>query len=419
MRALLLDPSASGVAGDMIAAALVGMGVDAEPLRRLAAALPECLEGVRRAEVRVERVRRAGVEAAALKLKLDEEEVERGFRDFYAALERVRAKLGLSDYVYGRARRALELLEEAERRVHGGAEGHLHELGSADTLFDVVAAPLLVERAGLAGCRVLSTPVAVGRGSVRIAHGVVSVPAPAARQLLALRGIPFRLGPVEGELATPTGLAVLAALVDWFVEETPPARILRLGYGAGWRDYGVQPLSAAEVELVEQLQSDLVAVLETNVDDVDGELLAYVRELALERGALDFYAIPATGKRGRPAFLVQVIAEPERALDLARLLMRELGTLGVRVQRVGRVKLRREVREVEVGGGRVRVKVAYDESGEVVRAKPEHADLERIARETGRSLRLLREEALGALRKGSAGPPRAGGEGAAPGEGCR
>jgi uncharacterized protein (DUF111 family) len=114
-----------------------------------------------------------------------------------------------------------------------------------------------------------------------------------------------------------------------------------------------------------------------------------------------------------------VIAEPEHALELARLLMRELGTLGVRVQRVGRVKLRREVREVEVGGGRVRVKVAYDESGEVVRAKPEHADLERIARETGRSLRLLREEALGALRKGSAGPPRAGGEGAAPGEGCR
>ena len=418
MKALLLDPSASGVAGDMVAAALVDLGVDAEPLHRLAVALPGCLGGVRRVEVRVERVRRAGVEASALKLELVEEEVERGFRDFYEALERLRAKLGLSDYVYGKARRALELLEEAERRVHGGREEHLHELGSADTLFDAVAAPLLVEHAGLAGCRVLSTPVAVGRGFVRIEHGAVSVPAPAARHLLALRGIPFRLGPVEGELATPTGLAVLASLVDEFVEETPPARILKLGYGAGWRDYGTQPLSAAEVELGEQLPSDAVAVLETNVDDVDGELLAYVRELALERGALDFYAIPATGKKGRPAFLVQVIAEPRRALELACLLMRELGTLGVRVQKVGRVKLEREIREIEVEGGKVRVKVSYDERGRVVRVKPEHADLERIAREKGRSLRLLREEVLRALER-VAGSPRAGGEPEAAGEGCR
>jgi uncharacterized protein (TIGR00299 family) protein len=410
----------------MIAAALADLGAGVEPLQRLAAALPESLEGVKKAEVRLEKVTRAGVEAAAVRLELVEEDVDRWFQDFYEALLKLKAKLGLSEYVYGKARKVLELLEEAEKRVHGGREGHLHELGSADTLFDAVAAPLLVEHAGLLGCKVLSTPVAVGRGSVKIEHGVVSVPAPAARRVLALRGIPFRIGPVDGELATPTGLAVLAALVDEFVEETPPARILRLGYGAGWRDYGTQPLSIAEVELGEQLQSDLVAVLETNVDDADGELLAYVRELALERGALDFYAIPATGKKGRPAFLVQVIAEPEHALELARLLMLELGTLGVRVQKVGRVKLRREIRGVEVEGGRVRVKVAYDEKGEVVRVKPEHADLERIARKTGKSLRLLREEVQGALQRGSAvetvratGQPRAGAESEASSEsGC-
>jgi len=405
----------------MIAAALAELGGGAEALRRLAAALPECLEGVRGAEVRLEKVERAGVVATAVKLELVEEDVDRRFQDFHAALRKLRARLGLSDYVYGRARRALELLEEAERRVHGGSGGHLHELGSADTLFDAVAAPLLVEHAGLAGCRILSTPVAVGRGSVKIEHGVVSVPAPAARQLLALRGIPFRLGPVEGELATPTGLAVLAALADEFVEETSAARILRLGYGAGWRDYGTQPLSVAEVELAEALPSDSVAVLETNVDDVDGELLAYVRDLALEKGALDFYAIPATGKRGRPAFLIQVIAEPGRALELARLLMRELGTLGVRVQRVSRVKLERETREVEVEGSRVRVKVAYGERGEIVRVKPEHADLERIARESGKSLRLLREEVLKALALGSAaaGTGRSPQAGEAPSEGRR
>ena len=398
----MIDPSASGVAGDMIAAALADLGADVEPLHRLAAALPHCLEGVREAEVRFEGVTRAGVKATAVKLELVEEDVERRFQDFYTALQKLKAVLGFSDYVYGKARKTLELLEEAEKRVHGGQGGHLHELGSADTLFDAVAAPLLIEHSGFLGCKVLSTPVAVGRGFVKIRHGVVSVPAPAARELLALSNIPFRIGPIEGELATPTGLAVLAALVDEFVEETPPARILRRGYGAGWRDYGTQPLSIAEVELTEQLQSDSVVVLETNVDDVDGELLAYVRDLTLDRGALDFYAIPATGKKGRPAFLIQVITEPGRALELARLLMRELGTLGVRVQKVGRVKLRREIREVKVDDVEVRVKVAYDEKGEVVRAKPEHADLERIARDTGKSLMLLREEVQRALRQASA-----------------
>lgn len=390
----------------MIAAALAGMGAGIEPLHRLAEALPECAEGVRGVKVSLERVVRAGVAATALRLELEEERAERSFEDFYRALDRLEDRLGLTEYVYSKARRALELLEEAERRVHGGSVDHLHELGSIDTLFDVVAAPLLIDSAGLAGCRVLSAPVAVGRGTVRIAHGVVSIPAPAARELLALRGIPFRLGPVEGELATPTGLAVLAAIVDEFVEETAPARMLRIGYGAGSRDYGVQPLSVAEVELLEPLPSDAVAVLETNVDDVDGELLAYVRDLALERGALDFYTIPAVGKKGRPAFLVQVIAEPGRATELAKLLMLELGTLGVRIARVGRVKLEREIREVEVEGGRVRVKVAYGERGEVVRVKPEHADLERIARERGKSLRLLREEVLRALGEPPSGAAR-------------
>lgn len=385
----------------MIAAALVDMGIGAEPLHQLAAALPECLSGVRGAELTLAKVRRAGVAATALRLELEEggEDSERRIGDFYAALEKLKAKLGLSSYVYGRALEALKLLEEAERMVHGEARGHLHELGSADTLFDVVAAPLLIERAHLAGCEILSTPVAVGRGSIRIAHGVVSVPAPAARALLKLRGIPFRLGPVEGELATPTGLAVLAALAKTFVEETPPGRVVRLGYGAGSVDYGVQPLAVAEVELVEEHLRDSVAILETNVDDVDGELVAYVRDLALERGALDFYAIPAVGKKGRPALLIQVIAEPDRALELADLLMRELGTLGVRVTRAGRVKLEREVREVEIEGGRVRVKVARDRRGSIVKVKPEHADLERVARESGKSLRLLREEALKAAER--------------------
>ncbi|MEM0024665.1 MAG: nickel pincer cofactor biosynthesis protein LarC [Thermofilaceae archaeon] len=401
MRALLIDASVSGVSGDMLTAALLDMGADVNRLHELASALPSVLDGVRGFKVSLERVERAGVRAVRLDLRIDETEAERGFPDFYVALERLRSTLNLSDYVYGTARAALKLMEEAEAAVHGGGGVHLHELASADTLFDVVAAPLLIESLGLAGCRVMATPVAVGGGPVRTAHGLVSSPAPATREILRLRGIPFRLGPVEGELATPTGVAVLAALADEFLAETPALEVARVGYGAGSRDYGVQPLIAYEVKLTGGELRDRVAVLETNVDDVDGELLAYARDLLMERGALDVYTIPAVGKKGRPAFIVQVLAEPSRARELAQLMMKELGTLGVRWTVADRLKLRRETVEVEVSGERVRAKIAYDGEGRIVRVKPEAADLERYSRRKGVSLREAREQFLKAFGESS------------------
>lgn len=397
MRALLIDASVSGVSGDMLAAALLDMGADVNPLRQLASALPSCLEGLHSFQVSLQKVERAGVQATRLVLEIEESGGERGFPDFYRALERLRSTLNLSDYVYSKALAVLQHLEEAEARVHGEGRSHLHELASADTLFDALAAPLLTEGLGLAGCRVLATPVAVGGGLVKTAHGLVSSPAPATREILRLRGIPFRLGPVEGELATPTGVALLASLADEFIAETPVFKVARVGHGAGSKDFGVQPLTVYEVEVAPRGLHDRIAVLETNVDDVDGELLAYVRDLLIEKGALDVYTIPAVGKKGRPAFLVQVLAELDRARELAFLMMKELGTLGVRWIVADRLKLHRESVEVEVSGDRVRAKIAYNGEGRVVRVKPEHSDLEHLSRKRGVSLREARERFFKAL----------------------
>lgn len=397
MRALLVDPSASGVSGDMLLSALIDMGVDPKPLLRLAEALPKHLRGVRAVKLEFRKVSRAGISATSTLIMI-EEEGERELSDFYSALERLREELSLSKYVYERARRALELLEEAEKHVHRGAHAHLHELGSADTLLDVVGFPLLLERGGLAGYRIVSTPIGVGMGSVKIRHGVVSVPAPATLEILRALGMPFRRGPVEGELATPTGVAILGTVVDGFVTRTPVLRVLRRGYGAGTRDYGTQPLGVFEVEIEGRYQHDQVVVLETNVDDVDGELLGRVREVLMRKGALDVYYYPAIAKKGRPGFMVQVLARPQDAWSLLEVLFTELGTLGVRVDLVDRVKLEREIREVIIRVDeveeRVRVKVAYDEEGRIVRVKPEHADLERIASRHGLPLRKVRELVL-------------------------
>jgi len=406
VKALLIDPSTSGVSGDMLLSALVDMGVSPEPLFKLAEALPRRLKGVRRAKLEFKRVSRAGISATSTLIRV-EEEGERSLADFYSALEELREEVSLSEYVYVRARRALELLEEAEKRVHGGGHVHLHELGSADTLLDVIGVPLLLEEGGLTGYKVISTPIGVGMGSVRIQHGVVSVPAPATLEILRALGIPFRRGPVEGELATPTGVAILGAVVDGFVTRTPVLRVLKRGYGAGARDYGTQPLGVFEVEMEDRYQHDQVAVLETNVDDVDGELLSRVREVLMERGALDVYYYPAVAKKGRPGFMVQVLARPQDAWSLLDVLFTELGTLGVRVNLVDRARLEREIREVviEVGGVEesVRVKVAYDREGRVVRVKPEHADLERIASRHGLTLRRVRDLVLSRVMTGLLG----------------
>lgn len=394
MKALLVDPSTSGISGDMLLSALVDMGVSAKPLLELADALSQHLKGVKKVELEFRRVPRAGVSATLTVIKI-REEGERGLPDFLLSLEKLRDEMGLSNYVYLRARRALEILGEAEKRVHGGERAHLHELGSADTLLDVIGVPLLLEEGGFAGHKVISTPIGVGMGSVRIAHGVVSVPAPATLEILRSLGMPFRRGPVEGELATPTGVAVLGVVVDGFVERTPVLKLMRRGYGAGAKDYGAQPLGVFEVEVESRYQHDEIAVLETNVDDVDGELLGHVRDVLVERGALDVYYYPAVAKKGRPGFMVQVLAKPEDAWRLIDALFHELGTLGVRVSLVDRAKLAREVHVVplEVGGAReeVRVKVAYDREGRVVRVKPEHADMERIARRHKLTLREVRE----------------------------
>ena len=328
---------------------------------------------------------------------------EREPQELYSAIEKLADELSLSSYVIGRARDALRLLEEAEARVHGGGKSHFHELGSADTLLDIVGAPLLIEELGLSKARIVALPPAVGGGAVRISHGVVSAPAPATLEVLRIKGLPFLGGPVEGELTTPTGAALLCTLATDYSSWIPKLKVERVGYGAGSRGYGVQPLRLMMGFADRVVEVDEVSLIETNVDDVDGESMGYLRERLAMLGALDVYFYPAVAKKGRPGFTIQVIARPEDEAKLALALMEESGTLGVRIDRVMRIKLPRKIEEVEVVVAgfkeRVRVKVAWDRRGRVMRLKPEYEDLARIAARRGLPLRVVREAVMMQLRR--------------------
>ena len=408
-RLMIVDCQAAGVSGDMLLGALLDLGVDEDLLDELAEAIARGASWCRELAIRTEEVVRGGLRARRVLVQADEDRGARG-DELLRALSSASKRLGLSEQADELALASLKTLLEAEARVHGLRDqesAHLHELGSVDTLVDILGVAACLDRLGLLGdADFLATPVAVGGGTVRFSHGEASVPAPATLEILRSRGFPFTGGPVEGELATPTGVAILVNLVSRVVPFYPLMRPLAVGLGAGARELpGVPNVLRVVVgePLGPELPSEAICVVETNVDDVSGEVLGHVIERLLSEGALDVCVVPVVMKKSRPGHIVRALAREADAARLAELLMEELGTLGVRLLRCERLVAPREVRalEVQVAGSRwpVRVKVARGPSGRVLRAKPEFEDLRTIARGTGLPLREVARVVQDAIRR--------------------
>jgi hypothetical protein len=387
----------SGISGDMTLGALVSAGWPAEEVRSLPARLG--LEGV---TVTVETVRRGPLAASQVRVGIEEQ------RQPHRHLQHVEALIGRADLPAGVKERAIAVfrrLAAAEAEVHGSSveQVHFHEVGAADALVDVSGALLGLERLGIE--RVYSSPPRLGRGSVRSQHGRIPVPAPATA--LLLRGAPVEIGDVEGELTTPTGAALLAALVaDW---SAPPVfRLERVGTGAGSRDLPAQPnvlrVLVGEAEVIARgVRQRRVAVLETALDDENPQVVGAMIPRLLAAGALDAMAIPSVMKKGRPGVWLVIVAEPERADGLARMLLAETSSLGVRLRLDDRIELERRLEQVETPFGSVAVKVATLPDGQE-RAVPEFEAVREAAERAGRPLREVAEAALAAWReRGGAG----------------
>jgi hypothetical protein len=258
-----------------------------------------------------------------------------------------------------RAQKVFACLALAEGRVHGVRpdEVHFHEVGGVDAIIDVVGTCLALESLGVSS--VSASPVAVGSGTVRSAHGLLPNPAPAVVELLS--GVPVHGTHQDAELTTPTGAALLAALAESF-GPLPAGKLKANGYGAGSRDLPGLP-NVLQVVIGETssaafapgVHQDLV-LIEANVDDVTGELLAHTLGALMNAGALDAWLVPVIGKKGRPGHVISVLSEVDLVGELARVLTTETGSLGFRQHRVDRWAMFRQVIEVEVGGEAVRVK---------------------------------------------------------------
>ncbi len=374
-RSAYLD-CVGGLAGDMLVAALLDAGGEVELLRLLPAQL-----GLGELDVSVERVERLGVGGLHVSFSAPGGSGDRDWRSIRTLLERA----DLPEPVRGRSVAVFARLAEAEAHVHGVPvdEVHFHELGAVDTLMDICGALLLLD--ALEVGEIACSPLPVSHGLVNAAHGPLPLPAPAAAELL--RGAPLYGVPGGAELVTPTGAALVAELVSRF-GELSPLTLERIGTGAGSRDLPGRP-NVVRVFLGQATGAATtteVVLLETNLDDLNPELVPDAVQACFAAGALDVWTTPAQMKKGRPGFVLSALARPTEEVAVARAVLEQTSALGVRISRLARYELEREERVVEVEGGSVRVKIGRLD-GRVVNVSPEHDDCAELAARTGRPVK--------------------------------
>jgi uncharacterized protein (TIGR00299 family) protein len=366
----------------MLLAALIDAGAPEGELQALPARLG--LDGV---TISLERVERQGIGALHVEVGAREAHDRRGYREIRGIVEAA----DVPTTVRERSLATFARLAEVEGRIHGipTEDVHFHELGAVDTLVDVCGAFTLLDALGVE--RVACSPLPFARGLVQAAHGVLPLPAPAT--LALLEGVPLVGVETQAELVTPTGAAIAAIAVDEW-GGLPPLTLDRIGYGAGTKDFADRP-NVVRVVLgtAASPPNGRAVLLEANLDDFPAELVPDAAERCFEAGALDVWTVPATMKKGRPAFVISALARPERQDAVARVLLEETSTLGVRVTQLARYELDREERRVEVAGGSVRVKIGLLD-GRVVNVAPEHDDCAAVARSGGRSVQSVWAEAL-------------------------
>jgi len=381
----------SGISGDMTLGALVDLGLPVKDLARALKALP--LDGYR---LEAKKVRRGGLHATKVDVV-----IQHGLPSPVSVgkIDRLVRSSRLPDLVKGRSREVFQRLGEAESRAHGikPAKVHFHEVGAVDSLIDVIGSVLGCHMLGLD--RFTASPINLGAGRVKTAHGLLPVPAPAVAALA--QGVPvFSAGPAR-ELTTPTGMALVRTLVAEF-GPMPLMQLEGVGCGAGGSDPEGWPNVLRVFQGTPTVpttgSNDRVVQIETNLDDLNPQAYETVMDRLFSLGALDVTLIPAIMKHGRPGVILIALAACEKAEQVAGAILRETTTLGVRIQEVTRRVLARRIESVRIGGHDVRIKVATVGLGEH-KAAPEYQDCKRIAEQSGRPIREIMEAAILAFRK--------------------
>lgn len=400
----------SGISGDMTAGALLDLGADKERLLRALESLH-----VGGYHLHFGRTAKCGIDAYDFDVHLEEDggsahghegeghchshggeeghshshgeghghehshghsHTHRNLGDIYAVIDRMEEKPSVKET----AKRMFDIVAQAESRAHGIPidQVHFHEVGAIDSIVDIISAAVLADDLG--ADRVVVSDLSEGRGYVRCQHGVMPVPVPATANIAAEHGLRLRLTDNEGEMVTPTGAAIAAALDSG---RGLPARytIKRVGVGAGKKDFKNANILRAMILEASEEEGDSLWVLETNVDDCTGEALGFAMELLMKAGAKDVWHTPIYMKKNRPAYQLSVLCGKKEIGAMEEILFMNTTTIGVRRYPVGRTAMERSLREVDTPWGRAGVKVCS--RGGIRRVYPEFDSVSRICRERG------------------------------------
>jgi len=374
----------SGISGDMSLAALIDAGTPAEWIEKQLNSL-----GIGPVELSTKEARKCGYRAIHIELKTQPETKHRHLHHIDAIIDNSNT---LSDRARATAKAIFLKLGEAEAKVHGSTlqKVHFHEVGAADSICDIVGVAAALDYLGIE--RLCASPVPTGHGQITIAHGTVNIPAPATAELLA--GIPIRHCNIEAELTTPTGAAILKTLCTSF-GPLPSMSIDKIGYGAGTRDLQGQAniLRILIGHTSDSTPTESIAVMETQVDDMTGEELAFALERLRDSGAIDVFTTPIAMKKNRSGQLITVLTNPNDIEKIRDLLWEHTTTLGVRIRIEPRFVLAREEINVSTPWGDVRCKITARKNGDK-RCSAEYADLARIAKEKNLPLDVVERKVL-------------------------
>ncbi len=380
---LIFDPF-MGASGDMIIAALIDLGADPSHIK-------EIMESVAPVTVNISKTSRKGIAATRVSvIPTTSTSVTRTYPEIVADIR----SSELPDPIIEDAAAIVDHIASAESKIHNIPKDqlHFHEIGQADAIADVVGASVAIR--DLAPSAIFCTRIVTGRGFVDIAHGRYPVPAPATLEILSGSGLSWEYGNIEHELLTPTGAAILAHLTE--PDSGGGCVATGIGYGAGKADIEI-PNVLRVIRCEDEhrgrdtdvfLRQDDVEVLETSVDDVTGEVLGNLIDELIMIGAYDAIVIPATMKKGRSGHLIQVIAKPGDSARIARRIIEETGSLGVRISPTKhRLIAKRKTESVRVEidgvGWDAAIKIATDEDGCILAISAEFEDAKTIARKTG------------------------------------
>ncbi len=376
----------AGISGDMTLGALIDAGADSDKLRQALSSL-----NISGYHIEINKIEKGHISATDVEVVLDEHQHHhRHLGDIVQIIENAK----LSDWVKKTSEKIFTRLAEAEATVHGSTpeDVHFHEVGAVDAIVDIVGSAVCLDLLGRP--KVVSSPMPTFHGFATGAHGTFPLPAPATTELL--KGIPWRPLGVEGELVTPTGAAIIAAIASSF-GDIPLMAVKSIGYGSGKKEREFPNLLRVMLgQTAEPASLTKVTVIETNIDDLNPQFYDLVIDRLFTAGALDVFLTPLQMKKSRPGVLLSTISSPELADELIRIILSETSTLGVRVQQMDRICLDRRWEEVKTSYGPIRIKIG-EMSGNVVNTSPEYEDCKKAAETHNVPVKLVYEEAIAAF----------------------